>query len=158
MISIPENTGTTTGGSTSGGTTTSTNDSTTGTTTGGTTTPTTGGTTDTTTPDPDPTPDTTESKPPYDAPVIKLSAFAERKRLTEVHFATPMVPEDFYPVTGQDEIATVRRVLLLVVGILLILVSILMLFNAYINRKNRNMYDEHARNVRELRIHREQRR
>ena len=42
---------------------------------------------------------------------------------------------------------------MLVVGILLILVSILMLFNAYINRKNRNLYEEHTRNVRELRAH-----
>ena len=47
---------------------------------------------------------------------------------------------------------------MLVVGILLILVSVLMLFNAYINRKNRNMYEEHTRNVRELRAHQLERR
>ena len=34
------------------------------------------------------------------------------------------------------------RVLLLIVGILLILVSMLMLVNVYVNRKNRSLYEE----------------
>ena len=39
-----------------------------------------------------------------------------------------------------DEITL--RVLLLIVGILLILVSMLMLVNVYVNRKNRSLYEE----------------
>ena len=44
------------------------------------------------------------------------------------------------PVDSGDEMTL--QVLLLLVGILLILVSILMLVNVWVNRKNRSLYEE----------------
>ena len=54
-----------------------------------------------------------------------------------MHLSNKLVEEDFYIIETKSNEITLR-VLLLVVGVLLILVSFLMLINVYVNRKNRN--------------------
>ena len=57
---------------------------------------------------------------------------------------------EFVPVDSGDEMTL--QVLLLLVGILLILVSILMLVNVWVNRKNRSLYEEQAQALRFARL------
>ena len=83
--------------------------------------------------------DDTDTETEVASPVASLSTYAQRQELTVAHYANELVEEDFYVVVSSSNEVTLR-VLLLVVGVLLILVSFLMLVNVYVNRKNRNMY------------------
>ena len=59
--------------------------------------------------------------------------------MTAAHLQAALVQEDFGVIAVKNNEITLR-VLLLVVGVLLILVSFLMLVNVYVNRKNRHLY------------------
>ena len=73
--------------------------------------------------------------------MVNLSTYSIRQELTLAQLSNTFVQEKYeYVAIESDEVTL--RVLLLIVGILLILVSMLMLVNVYVNRKNRSLYEE----------------
>ena len=73
--------------------------------------------------------------------MVDLSTYSIRQELTLAQLSNTFVQEKYeYVAIESDEVTL--RVLLLIVGILLILVSMLMLVNVYVNRKNRSLYEE----------------
>ena len=84
--------------------------------------------------------------------MVNLSTYSQRQELTIAQLSNRIAVEkfEFVPVDGGDEMTL--QVLLLLVGILLILVSILMLVNVWVNRKNRTLYEEQAQALRFARL------
>ena len=83
--------------------------------------------------------------------MVNLSTYSQRQELSIAQLTNTWVEEPFEFVAVESNEITLR-VLLLVVGILLILVSILMLVNVYVNRKNRSLYEEQAQALRFARL------